>query len=280
VLLAALNVLRFGHPLRTGYEAALDPDGFFVANPLPGLAGLLVSPGRGLLWMAPGLLLLPMGLRAATRVGATFWIWTLAAIACAVLVPTAFLRGWHGAWTFGPRYVLPLLPFAWLGVALALESSRERRGLWLAAAFLFAAGFAVDLGAALVDHATHTDLGLQAARVEWPDEPGIPQREQEERRFERLQWDWRFAAPWAHWRIFSSRAAQASEPFSARSLYFTRQDAALSVTHDRERGFRHLAWVDLAERLGGPRWPGFVVFGVLGGLGLALGYRAREAEED
>ena len=277
-VLVALDVVRFGHPLRTGYGVSLDPDdGFFVASPLPGLAGLLVSPGRGLLWMAPGLLLLPSALRAASRVGETFWIWTLATIALSVLVPTAYLRGWHGAWTFGPRYVLPLLPFAWVGIALALESSRESRTVRFAAIVLFAAGFIVQLGAALVDHATHTDLAMQAARVEWPDEPGIPQREQEERRFERLQWDWRFAAPWAHWRIFSHRAAGSSEPFSARSLYATRTDAALAVTHDRERGFRHLAWVDLAERLGGPRWLGFVVCGLLAGLGLALGYRAREA---
>jgi Dolichyl-phosphate-mannose-protein mannosyltransferase len=279
-VLVALNVVRFGHPLRTGYEAALDPDGFFVANPLPGLAGLMVSPGRGLLWMAPGLLLLPIALRAASRVGETFWICTLAAIAFAVVVPTAFLRGWHGAWTFGPRYLLPLLPFAWVGIALALESSRERRAVWFGASVLFAAGFVVQLGAALVDHATHTDLGLQAARVEWPDEPGIPLGEQEERRFERLQWNWRFAAPLAHWRIFSQRVARTSEPFSARSLYSTREDAVLTVTHDRERGFRHLAWVDLAERLGGPRWPGFVLCGLLGALGLALGYRAREARLD
>jgi hypothetical protein len=171
------------------------------------------------------------------------------------------------------------MPLAWVGVALALESSREWRTS-LAATFLFAAGFVAQFGAALVDHATHTDLALQAARIEWPDEAGIPLSEQEERRFERLQWDWRFAAPWAHWRILCHRAAGKGESFSARSLYATREDAALTVTHDRERGFRHLAWVDLAERLGGPRWPGFVLCGLLGGLGLALGYRAREAGAD
>jgi len=256
---------------------SLEVLGFFSLNPLPGLAGLLVSPGRGLIWMAPALVLLPLGLFAARRSGEWLWLGSFASVALATLVPTACLRGWHGAWTFGPRYVLPLLPFAWLGVAFALDATRERRWLRWSASTLFAAGLAVQLGGALVDHTTATDLGLQAARVEWPAWPGVPEREQEELRFERLQWDWRFAAPWAHWRIFAQRASGGGETFSARSLYFLGGDAVLTPTHEREQGFRHLAWVDLAQRLGGPAWPAFVLCGLLTGMGLALACRPREA---
>jgi hypothetical protein len=274
--LLAVNSLRFGHPLRTGYESAIDAVGFFTTHPLRGLGGLLISPGRGLIWMAPGLLLVPLALRGAARSSEKLWLWTLAAMAAATLLPAAFLRGWHGAWTYGPRYVLPLLPFAWLGVAFALDAVRDRRWMqWLAVALL-ALGSAVQLGGALVDHTTHTDLGLQAARAEWPDWPGVPEREQEELRFERLQWDWRFAAPWAHWRILRHRLSGLGDIYSARELYSTRMDAPIVPSHERERGFRHLAWVDLSQRLHGPSWPGPALCALLGGLGLALAYRARE----
>jgi hypothetical protein len=279
-ILLALNHARFGNALHTGYGSAGDAAGFFRANPIAGFFGLLVSPGKGLAWMAPGLLLVPLGLLRAARAGDRLWPWTLAGIALASLIPTAFLRGWHGAWTYGPRYVLPLLPFAWLGVAFALDAARERRWVKPLGAALLALGFAVALGGALVDHTTHTDLGLQAARAEWPDAPAVPEAEQEERRFERMQWDWRFAAPWAHWRILRQRAAGRGESFFARSLYFVDSAAPLAVAHERERGFRHLAWVDLAERLRGPRWPGFALCGLLAGLGIALGFRGREPDPD
>lgn len=272
----AINWVRFGDVLETGYEPSVTAAGFFTSSPWSGLAGLLVSPGRGLFWMAPGLLLVPLGLLRAARSGERLWPWALAGIALATLLPAAFLRGWHGAWTYGPRYVLPLLPFAWLGVAFALDTARERLWVKPLATALLTLGFSVALGGALVDHTTHTDLGLQAARAQWPNSPGLPVQEGEERRFERMQWDWRFAAPWAHWRIFRHRIAGLGESYSASSLYSVDGNVELTVAHEREKGFRHLAWVDLVQRLGGPRWPAFVVCGLLAGLGLALGFRWRE----
>jgi len=273
-LLLVLNQLRFGTPVHTGYETSVDLRTFFSGAPQLGLAGLLISPGRGLFWMAPGLLLLPLGLRHAVRSGERLWSWTLAGLALAVLVPAACLRGWHGAWTYGPRYALPLLPVAWLGLGLALEADWKRTWMRWATSAVCLLGLVVQIGGALVDHTTHTDLSLQAARLEWPDEPELGSAEQEARRFERIQWDWRFAAPWAHWRILRQRVAGLGETFSARAIYFTARAGALVPTHERSLGFRHIAWVDFHERLGGSSWPAVLVSILLGAAGTVLGLRA------
>jgi hypothetical protein len=76
-------------------------------------------------------------------------------------VPIAFTQSWHGAWTYGPRYLLPLLPFAWIAVGFALEKPRP----WLRrlACALFALGFTVALPASLVDHVTHNSRSAPRA---------------------------------------------------------------------------------------------------------------------
>ena len=81
--------------------------------------------------------------------------------------------------------------------------------------------------------------------------------------------DGRFAAPWAHWRILRHRAAGLPEEYDPGQLYFEPSDVVLAPTHDRDKGFRHLAWVDLDQRLGGRVWPGLSIALVLIGLGVA-----------
>ncbi|HVS18971.1 MAG TPA: phospholipid carrier-dependent glycosyltransferase [Planctomycetota bacterium] len=262
--LAVWNDLRFGDVFESGYGSGLDLAGFFAGNPLHGAASLFASPGRGLLWMAPALLLLPLALARERIYGDVFWSRATLAIALAVIVPAACMRGWHGAWTYGPRYLLPLLPFAWLGVGLAFESRRGRRAAWRrVGAALFALGLTVQLGGALVDAPTHLDLGLQAAREVWPTPAGVEESEMEERRFDDLQWDWRFAAPWAHLRILRHRVAGLGERFQAEALYLVETSTALEPVHARQRGFAHLAWIDLHRRLGGPLWPAALVCALL-----------------
>lgn len=271
--LAAWNRARFGSALETGYGHGLSFAGFFAADPLHGAWSLLVSPGRGLLWMAPGLALLPLAFERERR--DAFWWRTSLAVALAVLVPAACLRGWHGAWTYGPRYLLPLLPCAWIGVGFALESRRGRTSVGRAlAAALFGLGLVVQFAGAAVDASTHLDLGLQAAREVWPTPEGVDEFEMEERRFEQMQWDWRFAAPWAHLRILRARAAGRGERFDARELYFVDVSRPLEPVHARERGFAHLAWVDFRGRLGGPVWPAALLCGALALLGLLAGRAA------
>ncbi len=251
------NDLRFGDVLESGYGDVLGD--FFSGVPHEALAGVLFSPGKGLLWMAPGILLLPFGILHARRRSEKLWPWALAAVSLGVLAPVAFMQGWHGAWTYGPRYVLPLLPFAWLGVALALDLAGERPVRRFLAYALVFSGLAVSLPAVFVDYTTNHDLSWKAAKLEWPDGGGESEFERDDARYLRVQWDFRFAAPWAHWRILRHRLAGLGEEFPVRSIYFVDDDAVLTPTFERFRGLRHLAWVDFQERLGGPIWPAVLV---------------------
>jgi heme/copper-type cytochrome/quinol oxidase subunit 2 len=118
--------------------------------------GLTLSPGKGLLIFAPpvlaglaGFYLLYRQRRAEALV--------FAALAASFLVIYSFNTSWHGGATWGPRYLLPVLPFLILPVgtlAQALWSVRHRMrgqvGLALVGA-LVAAGVLVQVAAISVD---------------------------------------------------------------------------------------------------------------------------------
>jgi len=270
--LLVLDHLRFGSVWETGYGAPLP--GLFGGSPWTALAGLLAAPGKGLVWMAPAVLLFAFGLARPRRGVERLWLFCTLAVFLAILLPAAALRGWHGAWTYGPRYLLPALPFVWLGVARALERARERPGLRRLATGLLVLGLLVQVPSALVDTMTFHDLAVRAAPARWTAPLELPAAEREARLFERIQLDWGFAAPWAHWRILRRRVAVGDEVFPVREIFFVDSDEVLEPTWERERGWNHLAWIDLARRLSGPTWPGVVLAVALAGLGLVLALRA------
>lgn len=251
----------------------------FLDHPMPtGVAGLLVAPGKGLLWMAPALLLLPWGIAAARARGETLWLLVTTGVFIGVLLPAATSASWHGAWTYGPRFLLPALPFLWLGVTFALKAVEERRHLRVLAVGLFCLGVLVQIPAALVDHATHEDLAQQAARLAWPTAEGRDEDAAEAERFDRIQWDWGFAAPWAHWRILRHRLAPFDDPdrrerFPVREIFHVDAEAVITPTLGRDIEFRHLAWVDQVRRLDMSVWPPALIVSMLLLVGTVLSFR-------
>jgi hypothetical protein len=138
------NLARFGNPLETGYGAQASPSAYSTPF-LVGCYGLLFSSGKGLAWFAPALWLAPLGLRAALapRADARAARWALAPWAAALLLYAPF-EHWAGDGSFGPRYLVPLLPLGFLAVARALDgATRARR---VVAAGLAAAGLVVAIG--------------------------------------------------------------------------------------------------------------------------------------
>ena len=266
------NHERFGDPLESGYGDAVQWSDYFNYPLHHGLFRILFAPGQGFLWMAPGVLLLPFWMRRLWRRGKFRTPLIQILVSLAVLIPVSMTAGWHGAWGYGPRYALPMLPFLWIGLAPALDALEELRfGRVLASVPLFF-GMLVALGGVLVDHTTHTDLAIQAARLEWPDAPGLTEADQEESRFVSIRLDWRFAAPWAHWRILRHRLAGLGEEFPVRQIFLMDHEAVLRPEHEREKGYQHLTWVDFHRRLGGPTWPAtlFCVGILFCGLVLAI----------
>ncbi len=144
-LLLLYNFARFGSPLETGYGAQATPAGYTTPL-LVGLYGLLFSSGKGVLWFAPALWLALGGGRAMQEVGGAgraAAAATLAAWGVALGLYSTF-EHWAGDGSFGPRYLVPLLPLAFLAVAFALDrASRARRAL---AWGLGVAGLIVQLG--------------------------------------------------------------------------------------------------------------------------------------
>lgn len=151
---ALYNAARFGTPFETGYGAQASASAFTTPL-LVGLYGLLLSSGKGVAWFAPALWLAPWGVAAmvrsrqhsdAARRGddvrrAAFAL--LAAWAVGLFLYGRF-QHWGGDGSWGPRYLVPLLPLAFLAVGFALEgASRVRRRLAWALAAL---GFVVTLG--------------------------------------------------------------------------------------------------------------------------------------
>jgi len=249
VLFLVLNQRRFGHPLESGYGASVGAA--YFGNPVwIGLAGLFLSPGRGLLWFAPPVLLALPGARRAWQRGGSFLPLAVLVLSASLVLPFAMIEAWAGGWTYGPRYVLPLVPVLFLLVAHGLDLLARRRAGRLVAAALFGLGFLVSIAGVLVDSTTHLDLAMQAERLAWPDPPGATPEQDENLRFDRLQWEWRYAAPWAHWRILRHRIAGLGEEFPVRELYFLDRDETVAPTQEASRDLNHLAWVDLARRIG------------------------------
>ena len=262
LVFVGVNGARFGTPFDSGYRLALE-DGLFRGDPRPGLAGLLLSPGRGLIWMAPLVCLAPWGWRRMGRRGERLAVRVPLAVSVLTLALTAPLEGWHGAHTYGPRYLLPALPFLFLWVGQALPRVLESRPGRPLLAALAALGLWVQLPAALVDASTHQDLAMQAARVEFEVDPELGAADADELRFERTLWDWDYAAPMAHWRILRHRLAEGHDRFPASEIFGLASDRILTPSEaaPRGRGFDHWAWVDWHRRLGLPLWP--VVLGLL-----------------
>jgi hypothetical protein len=258
-LFLVVNLRRFGDPLETGYSDAVFSGTFFNFHPLLGLKNLLVAPGKGLVWLAPPILLALFGIVRLWRRGDRLVLFGGLLFACAIVAPIMIAETWHGAWTYGPRYVLPLLAVLWLFVAQGMDLLAQRLHGRLVIALLFLFGLLANLPGVLVDHMTHQELALQAMRIEWPDPPGTSELERDNQRFQRMQCDWRYAAPWAHWRIFRHRISAQDESFPVRELFFLDSDARVTPARERDKGFRHLAWVDMNRRLEVPSWPAWVL---------------------
>lgn len=109
---AGLNVRWFGHPL--GMMSQFEEASLAAHRlrhtwqwPWPGIAGLLWSPSRGLLIFSP-VVLVALAARPDAQ-QRPILRWTLAAAAVQFLVYASFTV-WWGGHTYGPRYLLDVLP--------------------------------------------------------------------------------------------------------------------------------------------------------------------------
>lgn len=136
--LVAYNLFAFGTPVRVAYEGVQGFEGmrqglFGLTYPKLGvLWELLVGRFRGIPWVAPVLVLAPLGCWAALRRGAEtgsrdLWVAAAAAAFVPILVNAAYVY-WDGGNSTGPRHAVPALPFLAMALAPAWMWMREQ---WL-----------------------------------------------------------------------------------------------------------------------------------------------------
>lgn len=138
--LVRANLLWHGHPLGAApmleslHETVHATSGSFTLS-ASGLGGLLVSPSRGLLIFCPVVLVALSGIAVARRDdwrGALPWI--VAGCAAQYALYGSY-SVWWGGHTYGPRYMLDLLPLLVPAAALAMSrlGGSAARGLGAAA---------------------------------------------------------------------------------------------------------------------------------------------------
>ncbi|MEO6951751.1 MAG: hypothetical protein ABI321_08050 [Polyangia bacterium] len=147
------NHIKTGNILSSGYTMR---GGLFSGDVLAAVHGFLLSPGKGVLWYSPPLMLGVVGLRVAWKRYRAETLLQLGIVVSTILFNAKF-RIWHADYCWGPRHLAPLSPIVllwatpWLPEALA----RGRRRLRLALTYtVVAMGLCVQLlGASLYwDH--------------------------------------------------------------------------------------------------------------------------------
>jgi hypothetical protein len=121
---ALYNHLAFGDWFRVGYQGVVGFDGmqqglFGLTYPHPDvLAKIIAGPERGLLFVAPVLVLAPIGLWLLIRARTTRDLGIMAAaLVLVVLLYNASYFSWNGGYSTGPRHSMPAMGFLALGLA-------------------------------------------------------------------------------------------------------------------------------------------------------------------
>jgi hypothetical protein len=193
---AAWNLARFGDPWTSGYGSELRA---WTTPAATGLAGLLVSPGRGLLPHFPFLLVAMAATPFAWRHSPEWTVFAWAGLGTLLALYCRW-HGWDGGWAWGPRFLVPLLPFlTLLGAPLFAPRGEVRRPLRLLGGIVVALSAWVALSGTIV---AHTDFH-QALRESYGGG----------RYLEVARWSWHHYTPVDYWRFDSG-----SFYFFARAL--------------------------------------------------------------
>ena len=178
------NAAAFGNPFSPGYGTNFKD---FQTPLFEGAYGLLLSPGKGLLWYALPLLVAVAGFASFARrhrPEVTF----IALLTLTLVLFFGSYSTWHGDGAWGPRYLVPLLPFLLLlalpviqrvvkgpGAARQTDTLPTAPALRPAASVIrpllistiVAVGFIVNLLGALVNFDTYLNVGYDGQTRYW-----------------------------------------------------------------------------------------------------------------
>ncbi|MDB5678782.1 hypothetical protein [Sphingomonas bacterium] len=163
--LIAYNMVAFGTPFRLGYQGVNGFPGmneglFGLTSPkFAVLSEIVVGLRRGMLWVAPILILSPFGLWQLSKRHRALAI-TLASAAVVVLLVNAAYVYWDGGHSTGPRHSVPSIGL----LAIGLATFWANRIYWWERAF----------AAAVLGVSIAINLAIAAANITTPDEYKFP----------------------------------------------------------------------------------------------------------
>ena len=252
ILLLAYNQSTFQH-LAGGY-GSLD---HFDAPLLTGIAGLVISPNRGLLVYTPIMLFAFWGAVQVWRVEAPAWLrWLSIGVALHVVVHGSFAEWWAG-YTYGPRYFTDALPALTLFLVYGLVPLCRMPAVRAVAAVLAAYGVVVQA------------IGVYAADDSWNREP-VPLEQRPDR-----VWDWgdlqivrAWHNGWHGGELAGIMLDAFREPLPAQLAPLSEADlastiAARGLPGEVRRGATAAGVVSITNR-GGAAWPAFTGEGAIG----------------
>ena len=150
------NNYRFGSIYETGFQLIAAKTGidFFSGTPLlTGLHGFLLSPGKGIFYYSPVALLFFPAILPFYKKHSGIALGFLAIISSYLLFLSKNIY-WHGDWSWGPRYLLAILPFLIIPVVELFETDKERKKSSLRIAIIygiFILGIVLQVAAVSVD---------------------------------------------------------------------------------------------------------------------------------
>jgi len=115
------NLLRFGNVFSFAHFHAGTLQGFSFAHFGEGFAGLIMSPGRGLIWYCPPVLAL---LALRREVFRRLDVLLILATAIAFWLVYSAWFDWPGGWAWGPRFLFTVLPLLFALLALLEPGQR------------------------------------------------------------------------------------------------------------------------------------------------------------
>jgi hypothetical protein len=247
-LFGVFNVIRFGHPLDFGISSPFQLS-FFIS----GAGGLLFSPGYGLLWYCPPVILAIFGFRKAWK-NHKFEALAIAAVFAGFLTLHSCLPYWFAAWSWGPRYLVPTLPG--LCALTGLLEGNLRKSLVVLALL----GFAINVP---------TTFCFYERYYSELNEHGIPTEGS-------LAWSFRYAPSLHEWPA-AIHQVQDAEKSDVREIFAER--GAPSRTISESRALRVVAlWWWVLPIVHIPRVIGAAVSLVLVLFGCWIIYRARSVQ--
>jgi hypothetical protein len=169
------NALAFGSPLHVGYGVADSPIGqlhagfFGITWPTWWrLREILIGSYRGLLPLSPLIAVTPIGLVMLARMpGRRRSAFVAAAVAAFYLLFNASYYYWEGGWAYGPRQMMPALPFLAIGLAPLWDTWKRWGRVALSAGWLWGAALTL-IAVSTTPQPPAPDLQAPVRELLWP----------------------------------------------------------------------------------------------------------------